>query len=62
MTIVSPGVDRQHGLEVSREVAVKRPPFERQLVDGHAKSSSVRAASRSRASDGMYTSSSCQNG
>ena len=55
-------LDRQHGLEVGREVAVERPSLERELVDRHAKASTVCAASRMRSSDGMYTSSSCQNG
>jgi len=29
------GIDRQHGLEARREVAVERAPLERQLLDGH---------------------------
>ncbi len=35
-------VDRQHGLEVAGEVAVQRPPLERDLVDGHQASRSAR--------------------
>ena len=37
-----PGVDREHGLEVAREVPVQRPPLERDLVDGHQASRSAR--------------------
>jgi hypothetical protein len=46
------GLDGQHGLEVAREVAVERPPLERQLVDGHY-GRSVRTAAAMRSTDGM---------
>ncbi len=56
----SPGVDGHHRLELAREPTVQRPPLERKLVDQNA--SSRRAASTTRATDGMYASSICQYG
>ncbi len=56
------GVDRQHRLELAREVTVQGPPLERQLVDHRQNASSLRAASTTRSTDGMYASSIDQYG
>ena len=39
-----PGLDRQHRLEVAREVAVEGPPLERDLVERHQARRSARSS------------------
>ena len=53
------GLDGENRLEVPREVTVQRASLERDLVQRHA-ARTRRAASATRATDGMYASSICQ--
>ena len=56
------GVGGENRLELAREMAVQRPPLERDLVEHDQKSRSRRTAVSTRATDGMYASSICQYG
>src|SRR2546423_6031507 len=55
------GVDLEHRHKVAREVSVQGAALERDDVQRHA-ASRLRAASATRATDGMYESSICQYG
>src|SRR5262249_61267399 len=54
-----PRIDRQHRLEIPREMSVQVALLERELVDHCI---SLCTASTTRATDGMYASSICQYG
>ena len=59
---MSPDSIAEDRRQVAREVAVEGAALERDLVRGHQNASSFRTASATRATDGMYASSSFQYG